>query len=165
MFDILKGKVKSETSDRDYVFPCVNETKSGINFLVWLKMLRAAHNMAGRHGGPAITSWKEKILTSAHLDGMLHYHLIEMLENNEEFPYEIKTDDDICERFSVFRSMRRASATRALNEGVLQSDIDVINRWHAAEEAQGKKPSRPMRQHYAEVNLLIEPFLRYTGAM
>ena len=121
-------------------------------------MLRAVHKMAGRHGGPAITSWNGKIQTTAHLDGMLHYYLIEMLENNEEFPFEIKLDDDICERLSVSRSMKRCSATRALNEGVLQSNIDVINRWHAAEEAQGKKPSRPMRQHYAEVNLLKEPF-------
>ena len=128
-------------------------------------MLCAAHAMTGRKGGLAITSWKGHTLSTSHLDGLLHYYLTEILENKEEFPFEIKTEDDICERFSVYRSLRRSSTTRAINQGVSQTDIDVINRWQTVEAAKGKKPSRAMRQHYAEVNLLKEPFLRYTGSM
>ena len=97
----LKGKVKGESAERDHILPCVKVTKSKINVQVWLRMLCVAHAMTGRKGGPAITSWEGQTLSTSHLDGLLHYYLTEMLENKEEFPFEIKTDDDICERISV----------------------------------------------------------------
>lgn len=84
--------------------------------------------MAGRKGGPAITLWEGDFLSTSHLDGLLYYYLVELLENKEEFPFEIKTDDDICERFAVYQSLRRESTTRARNQGVSQIDIDAINR-------------------------------------
>jgi hypothetical protein len=48
---------------------------------------------------------------------------------------------------------------------VADKDIDVVNRWKSVEKAKGTRPSRPMRQHYAQLSLLIEPFLCYTKAM
>ena len=161
----LKGKAKGETAERDHIFPCIKMTKSRIDILAWLKMLSLVHAMAGRSGGPAITSWKGNILSTSHLDGLLHYYLIDLHQSKEEFPFEIKSEDDICERFSVFRSLRRASTTRAINQGASQVDIDVMNRWQAVEASKGKGPSRAMRQHCAEVNLLKGPFLCHTGAM
>lgn len=91
--------------------------------------------------------------------------MIRLWEKGAEFPQEIKGEDDISERFSVFRSLRRGSNTRALNANVSQNDIDVINRWKSVESAEGKKPARTMRQHYTETTLLKAPFLRYTAAM
>ena len=161
----LKGKVKGESAERDHVLPCSNVTSSGTHVRVWLEMLRKAHAMAKRSGGPAITSWNGRVLTTGHIDGLLHHHLFNLYEKGESFPSEIKNDDDICERFSVFRSLRRSSDTRALNQGVSPDDIDVVNRWKAVESAKGKKPSRSMRHHYAETALLKEPFLRYTKSM
>jgi len=61
--------------------------------------------------------------------------------------------------------LRRASNTRALNENASVNDIDIINRWKSIEASKGKRPSRPMRQHYVEVGKLLQPFLRYTQAM
>ena len=161
----LKGKVKGEYVDRNHLFPCVNVTVSGVNVKQWLLMLSTCHKMAGRKGGPAVTDWNGEILSISNLDSKLHLFLSQMFEDNEEFPQEIKTTEDIYERFSVFRSMRRASATRAINRKVSSNDIDVVNRWKSAEAAKGKRPNRPMRQHYAEVSELKEPFLRYTYQM
>jgi hypothetical protein len=48
---------------------------------------------------------------------------------------------------------------------VAAADIDVVNRWKSVERADGNRPQRPMRQHYAELELLLGPFLRYTLAM
>ena len=161
----LKGKIKGESIERDHILPCANITSSGINVRVWLQMLVKAHSMAGRKGGPGITNWDGVVHNPAYIDGLLHEQLINLFERGDSFPNEIKTDDDICERFSVFRSLRRASTTRALNQGISTDDINVINRWKAVEIAKGKRPSRPMRQHYAEISLLKEPFLRYTEKM
>ena len=161
----LKGRVKGETIDRDHLFPCVFQTSSGIDVQKWLKMLSCAHRMFKRQGGPAITNHVGEILSISQIDSKLHEYLIHLFDDGVNFPLEIKTSEDIYERFSAFRSLRRASNTRALNMNVSASDIDVINRWKTVEAAKGKKPNRLMRQYYAEVSELKNPFLRYTKAM
>jgi len=161
----LKGKVKGETIDRDHLFPCSKKTVSGINVERWLKMLSTAHKMAGRNGGPAITNWSGDILTINQIDSKLHESLSNLFEEKVEFPHEIKTVDDIFERFSAFRSLRRASNTRAIERNVSANDIDVINRWKTIEAAKGRKASQSMRQHYTEISALKAPFLRYTFQM
>ena len=88
-----------------------------------------------------------------------------MYEEGVIFHPEIKGTEDITERFSVFRSLRRASDTRALNMKVSETDIDVVNRWKRVEGGKGRKTLGSMRQHYAEFTYLVEPFLRYTNAM
>jgi len=161
----LKGKVKGESVHRDHLFPCILKTSSSIDANNWVKMLSAAHSMAGRGGRPAITDWNGLILAIGLLDTTLHEYLAQMFEDGIAFPQEIKTSEDIFERFSVFRSLRRASTTRAINQNVSSTDIDVINRWKSVEVGKGKKPNRPMRQHYTEISELTQPFLRYTSAM
>ncbi len=82
----------------------------------------------------------------------------------ELFPPSIP-DKEMRMRVQVYRTLRRTSDTRALEKKVSQSDIGVVNRWKALERADGNRPHRPMRQHYAELELLLGPFLRYTLAM
>ncbi len=68
-------------------------------------------------------------------------------------------------RVQAYRTFRRTSDSIAIEEKVAQADIDVINRWQTVEKAAGSRPNRPMRQHYAELELLLKPFLRYTWVM
>ena len=88
-----------------------------------------------------------------------------LFEEGCEFPPEIKSVEDIYERFLVFRSLRRGSNTRALNQNVSVNNIDMVNRWKTIEAAKGSKPYQPMHQHYAKISELKAPFLRYTSAM
>ena len=44
-------------------------------------------------------------------------------------------------------------------------DIDIVNRWRSVEAAKGKGPNLPMKRHYDDIQILLEPFLRYTKAM
>ena len=53
------------------------------------------------------------------------------------------------------------SDTRALEMKVSKTDIDLVNRWALVEKASGLE----MRQYYADITLILEPFLRYTKAM
>ena len=48
---------------------------------------------------------------------------------------------------------------------VSKDDIDVVNRWAGVEKAQGRRPAREMRHYYADITLLLKPFMRYTLAM
>ena len=124
----LKGKVKGETNVCDHIFPCCNMTNSGIDMRLWISLLRVAHQSKGRKDGPAITTPGGEILSVSKLDETLHSYLIRLFREDHEFPLEVKSEEDIEDRFSVFRSLRRASDTRALNQNVTTNDIDVVNR-------------------------------------
>jgi hypothetical protein len=87
------------------------------------------------------------------------------VSHRDLFPSSIKSRDDITENYHAFCSFRRSSDTRALNQGVSREDIDLVKRWHQIEKADGSRPSFDMRYHYAQVELLVEPFSRYTKAM
>ena len=124
----LKGKIKGESYERDHMFPCSQITSSGIRFCDWLRLLELGHDLAKREECPAITDWEGNILSMSAIDNMLHKFLIRLHERGESFHREIKSADGIMERFSVFRSLRRASTTRAMNQNVSSNDIDTINR-------------------------------------
>ncbi len=96
--------------------------------------------------------------------------LLEVLEElfdtrQELFPASILDKEMLQQRVQIYQTLHRYSFTQALEQKVVQSDIDVVNPWKALERADGSRPNRPMRQHYAELELLIGPFLRYTLAM
>jgi hypothetical protein len=96
-----------------------------------------------------------------------------MLENLEElfisnrdlFPTKIETVQDLRKSYQVFRTLWRTSDTQALEMKVSKDNIDVVNRWAGVEKAQGRRPGREMRHYYADITLLLKPFLRYTWAM
>ena len=49
-------------------------------------MLSAAHSMAGRGSGLAITDWSGSILATGLLDATLHEYLAQMFEDEIAFP-------------------------------------------------------------------------------
>jgi hypothetical protein len=96
----------------------------------------------------------------------MHEILEELFTHQQDlFLSLIKTKEDIEGNYHAFRSFRRSSDTRALNQGVRRDDIDLVNRWHQIDKADGSRPSFDMRHHYAQYELFIDPFLRYTTAM
>ena len=161
----MKGKIKGESNERDHLFYSVNVTSSGIKVRAWIELLLTVQSKAGRLGGPAITDWGGRALSASELDDKLHFYLRCLYEEGIEFPVEITSIEDVSNRFSIFRSLRRASDTMALERKVAHSDIDVVNRWKTVEKDKGHNARRPIRQHCAEVANLKLPFLRYTKAM
>ena len=104
-------------------------------------------------------------MNSSKLNASLHRGLVGEHEKGMEFPPETKSTEDIMERFSEFRLLQRASGTRAINMKTSSNDIDAVSLWNRVESTKGKAVSRAMRQHCAVFSLLVEPFLRYTGAI
>jgi hypothetical protein len=141
-------------------------TASGINVEQWVCNLVREHAKHNRKDGPAITNLNGKIMGTKALDDLL-VELLEELhdEDTKWFPMSIQTKDDIGSAYQVFRSLRRSSDTRALEANVSKADIDVVNRWHTIEASKGNRPNLPMQKHYAQTELLLKPFLRYTKAM
>jgi hypothetical protein len=160
------GKVKGEHHDRCHLLPCTFATKSGIKPYLWIERLKEIKFKQGLIDGPGISDEKGRVLNSSVIDQGMHEVLEEIYGREKElFPSTIKSKDDIASTYHAFRSFRRSSDTRALNQGVRRDDIDLVNRWHQVEKADGSRPSFDMRHHYAQYELLVEPFLRYTSAM
>jgi hypothetical protein len=158
----LLGKIKGETTDRDRLLPCVPATSSGIEVKASVRRLMEFKRSRGLLDGPAISDLSGHVLSHRALNDLLLVVLEELFDSHRElFPPSI-TDREtrLRQRVQVYHTLRRTSDTRALNQKVSTTDIDVVNRWKAVERADGNIPHCPMRQHYAELELLIGPFLR-----
>lgn len=81
------------------------------------------------------------------------------------FPSYVSLHSDIMAKYHLFQSFRRASGSRAIAKGLNLSDIRIVNRWHKVEKAVGQQPSYDISRHYAQIDLLVDCFLRYAEAM
>ena len=83
-----------------------------------------------------------------------------------DFPPSLRSAEDVAAAYHCFRSLRRASDTRAIEMKVSKTNVDCVNWWGQDQRNVHEiKLKLPMRQHYAEPELLINPFIRYTSAM
>jgi hypothetical protein len=159
----LLGKIKGESGDRAHLLPCVPVTSSGIDVKASLLRLMEFKRNQGYTDGPAISDVNDRVLSHRALNDSLLEVLKDLFDSHRKlFPASILDKETLRKRIQVYRMLRRTSDTRALEQKVGQTDIDVVNHWKALERADGNRPHRPMRQHYAELELLIGPFLRYT---
>jgi hypothetical protein len=138
-----------------------NQRETSLQRLIEFKRTR------GCVDGPAILDLAGNVFSHCALNDSLLEVLEELFDSHcELFPPSISDKEVLRTRVQVYRTLCRTSDTRALEQKVGQSDIDVVNRWKAVERADGNIPHCPIRQHYAELELLLGPsFLRYTWAM
>ena len=70
---------------------------------------------------------------------------------------------NVEEDFSIFRSLRKGSESRAMEVGVKDREIDLINRWRKTEGRH--KQSMPMRDYYLDMLLIKNRMLRYSKSL
>ena len=162
----LLGTVKGEHHERQHLLHAVNKTSSGLNVRMWVRRLLVVRFAEGRTEGPAICDHEGKVLTSFVLNQLFHEVLVDIRQSHSAlFLTDVLSDEDVESLYNVFRSFRRGSDSQAISKGVSEIDIEVVNRWLKKEKAGGSRPHHSMKHHYADVNLLLDSFLRYTCAM
>ena len=162
----LLGKIKGEHHDVAHLIPCTHMTDSGIGVYKSLDKLIREKKSRTIIDGSAISSSYGLLLSTQTINDMLIDVLQEIYEEDATvFPADVDSKDSLGKFYQCYRTFRNTSNTRALERKVSPSDIDVVNRWRSVEQAKGKRPSRQMKQHYAQLELLICPFLRYTNKM
>ena len=162
----LLGRLKGETGDTLHRLPCVNITKSGLNIRETISNLINIKKRLNFTDGPAISDIRGKVLSSQTINEKFHEVLIDLYRSQKNlFPPDIKSEEIIQKEYMSFRSFRRSSDTQALNAGVSPTDITIVNRWSLAEIKRSKKTTFDMMHLYAQVDLLLKPFLRYTKEM
>lgn len=162
----LLGKVKGESQDRVHIMPASLITKSGLKLGSSINRLITVKKRFGFTGGPAISDHQGRILSSRDLDGYLHDVLEEIHQDQKSlFPMDVTDSTKLKEVYLNFRSWRRTSRSRSVEEKVSESDVKMVNRWSKVEAAKGRKPSLSVPDLYTQVELIKKPFLRYTQAM
>jgi hypothetical protein len=162
----LRGRIKGEHNQREHQLPSSPITSSGIDVKKSIDDLLRLKKSQGRISGPAISDEAGIIFGARAMDDALHEILEDLFVTKRSlFPATIEDVEELRKRYQVFRSFRRSSDTRALDQRVAETDIDIVNRWASVEKAKGRRPGQAMRNYYADVTLLILPFLRYTWAM
>ncbi|KAI2505290.1 hypothetical protein MHU86_9192 [Fragilaria crotonensis] len=81
------------------------------------------------------------------------------------FGRDIVDASTLVDKYNVFRSFRRGSESRAVAMKVSEADRYVVNRWKKKEAAGTGKVSHAIDQHYVDVNMVKDSFIRYTNAM
>ena len=67
----------------------------------------------------------------------------------------IPEEVNVKESFSLFRSLRRGSHSRAVNAKVTDSVIETNNRWRKLQTTKGKK-GLSMSQLYLDIKLVLD---------
>ena len=162
----LLGQFKGEQHRRQHLMYAVDVTSSGIEVRKTISDLILVRHAQNFVDGPAICNEQGVQCTTAQANEVFH-ELLCLLYNTDPnlFPSHIGSHADVMTKYHVYRSFRRASDSRALAKGVALADIRVVNRWQKVEKAKGQRPSFDMPQHYAQLDLLVECFLRYTMSM
>ena len=160
----LLGRFKTETGEDKYVAVLANESKSGLKFRLWMERLVWLLVKEGKEkrAGPAFCKEDGTMLRSYELDWEFHKALkVVQLERPDLIPEET----DVVSMYGTYRSLRRGSLTRATEEGIKGTDLEMINRWRKFENNKGGKPHMSMREHYLEIKLVIKRTLAYSKAL
>jgi hypothetical protein len=163
----LLGQVKGEHHRCQHLMYSVDVTSLGISVRKNISdLILVTRELQGWLSGPAICDKEGTQWTTAFANEILHELLCNMFDQDPSlFPSHIGSHGDIIAKFHVYHSFRRASDSRAFSKEVALADIRVVNRWQKVEKAKGQRLSYDMTQHYAQIDLLIDCFLRYSKAM
>ena len=162
----LLGQVKGEDHTRQHLLHCVNTTVSGISVVTWVLRLLAVHGLNHRVDGPAFVNEGQNQSSTSEMNDLFLEVLLEIYEDQPElYGIDIKSASDVSDKYNVFRSFRRGSESRAVDQKVSEADRYIVNRWRKKEVAGASKVSHPIDQHYVDVSIVKDSFLRYTRAM
>jgi hypothetical protein len=125
----LRGEIKGEHNQREHQLPCSPVISSGINVKESIDRLIKLKESQEKILGPAISDGAGVIFSSRAMDDTLHEVLEDLfITKRNLFPATIEDVKELRKRYQVFRSFRRSSDTRAIDQQVAKTDIDVVNR-------------------------------------
>jgi hypothetical protein len=162
----LLGRVKGEHHTRQHLLTSVNVTGSGIKVCSWVHRVLAVHRLNQRTRGPAFVSAEGTQSSTAEMNDLFIEALTEIFDHHPDlFGVDIKTAADLVDKYNVFRSFRRGSESHAVAQKVSEADRYIVHRWKKKENAGANRVNHPIDQHYVDIALVTDSFLRYTQAM
>jgi hypothetical protein len=162
----LLGRFKGEHHAKQHLLLSKGVTGSGIRVRLWVERVLAVHRELGRTAGPAFVNAVGTQSSTFEMNELFLELLVELYDRRPElFGLDVQGVADLPEKFNVFRSFRRGSESRAVAMKVSESDRYVVNGWKRKESAGSNRVGHSIDQHYVDVALVNDSFLRYTEAM
>ena len=156
----LLGRFKGETGEKSHLLLMANTTGSGIQVRKWVeRMVAVLQQKSLVDVGPAICFGNGDLIPSHLIDSEFKSQVNKV---KEVYPDLVDPSTDVKKSFAIFRSLRRGSQTRATEAGVDDRTIDMVNRWRKREN---RKRGMPMRDHYTDMQLILERLLKYSRAL
>ena len=146
------GRFKGETGEKYHLTPLAAITKTVIKVQFWVQLLMSIHHLLHRNIGPTFCDRMGIKLSSKDIWQCVSKYLMKIQDARPDL---IGTDVNVQEEYDISRSFRRGATTHAKNQKVSKMDIDAANRWRNVENAQWRKISQPMRDHYSEVSQMV----------
>lgn len=162
----LLGRFKGEHHVKQHLLTSCGVTSSGLRIKRWIELSMAVHRSEGRAKGPLFVDQNGYQSTTADMNDLFLEVLSEIYDEAPKlFGYDVTQLSDLPEKYNVFRSFRRGSESRAVAMKVSEADRYIVNRWKRKEKAGTKKVSHAIDQHYVDVAMVKDSFIRYTTAM
>jgi hypothetical protein len=158
----ILGRYKNEDNENWHLMLVVSVTESGFEVRKWVERLVDLLKQERKTVGPAFCQENGKVISSMEMDS----EFLKQLEVvQKERPDLIKGSIDVHEFYSIFRSLRKGSTARAMDQGISKETIDLHNRWRTSESSGGQRSRRSMRDYYADLRLMLHLRLSYTKVL
>ena len=158
----LRGRFKGETGETYHFVVVTARSNSGLKIGEWMKRGIESRERRGIFQGYFFTNSKGGMMRSKDLEVDI---LDRIARIQQDHPDLIRSGLDVHEEYGLSRSFRRGSNSEAQNRGVDDGDIDRNNRWRKVDRAGARKVKLRMRDHYTDVLVSLESFLRYSQAL
>lgn len=162
----LLGRFKNEVGEQRQVMVMVNRSKSGLRFRVWMELLAMVLKREGKEkvAGPAFCKENGDMISQAEFNQELNKYC-ELAQKKDKELFLSLVGPTGKRSYSVSRSLRRGSNSRATEEGVSKDVRELINRWRTFENKRGQRPNMSMTQHYLEIRLVLKSLLVYSNSL
>jgi len=158
----LLGRFKNEEGERWHLMLAASETKSGFKVRCWLERLVDILRRERKFAGPAFCYVSGRAVRSSEMDGEFHMQLERVQENHPDL---IQPSVMVSEAFSVYRSLRRGSTSRAGELAIPETVVNLHNRWREVEAGGGHIQTRNMRANYTDLRLTRKVRLQYSKVL
>ena len=158
----LLGRFKNEVGERWHLMLAAERTNSGFEIGKWTRRVAKMLKLEGKTSGPVLCNEDGSLINAYEIDAEFHRQLVKIQEGRPDL---LHNRVNVETEFSIFRSLRRGSTSRATEVGVSQTAIDLQNRWRTVEYNKGGGPRGRMRDHYTEIRLARKRLITYSSAM
>ena len=124
----LMGRFKWETGERNLIMVLANITKSGLMIRKWVDLLTGLLRAEGkgRDVRPALCNKNGYMMERWVINGELRLALEKV---QSEYDNLIPKSINVDKCYNIYHSFRRGATTRAKEQGVDETTIEMNNRW------------------------------------
>ena len=164
---VMSGRFKQVVGEKLYFQPMAIQSRSGIQYKLWVRRMIDAYDHFGVTTGPVFrisaknTGDKVRRASVGDLDPPFH-DLLRRVQ--ERWPRVIPPSVNVSDEYGFRRSGRRGSTKSAQNQGVPKEVIEANNGWRKHMRSKGMLPNMSMIERYSDAKASVTTLIKYSAA-